>query len=622
MSLSDEIKEKINLKSYLERRSGATVKSEGASWHVRQCPFCNSTKGCKIKKSNPTLFQCFSCGAKGSVIDVCMNLDGISQKEAIAKLAKDEGIKTAQPRIERKQPKQQPQAKPVYSAIVDNCRPATKAECHRWLENIRHFPPSLAEKGAAMMADSGVLVNDHQGQKSLIFSIRDISGVLVGIQQQTINGENFAGMATNKRCQGTSKGYFFAGHDQERLVIVESVSNALALASAGFQAVCIYSAVNTGMIAALQNPSKELFLCLDAGMEEKQAQACSKYGIDGLWFDAETPSGQAMQNGYDINDLLIELGENNFAGRVNAMILQAARKTKSAIAEIVAAPASNNDEDEIILCKPENLPDCNLEFSTIHPAFFQYINEFVNGGKTEAPAEYVAASLLSAMAAAIGNKATVSIGVHGTKPNLYMLLIGDSTLMRKSTSLAIGTKALQEISWRKQADFSAAKKVWENATKEERKFLQKPVDESNLYPDDFSPESLLEKIEMKPDGLIYASELGSLLARMDSGYGHGLKIMLTNIYDCPPFYDKTTKTAGNNRIESPAINIIGASTLQWLQKHLSGADLLSGFLGRFCVVYRSNYPDNPVALPQPVKLSPYWRNLFSFLDKTTCTIWN
>ncbi len=243
---------------------------------------------------------------------------------------------------------------------------------------------------------------------------------------------------------------------------------------------------------------------------------------------------------------------------------------------------------------------------SLHPFFTEYLDSMHNC--TDAPREYIACSLLSSLAAAIGNKAYINLGGSRLCPNLYVVLIGDSTFMRKSTSQKMGTRALKVIDNELKKNYVKQERkyiedyeAWKNTPKKERSDnppLKTHEDKSIIYPNEVTPEKLLEKMESRPDGIFIFSELGSLLSRMNKDMG--LKEMMTDLYDFNETYTKETKTAGTNRIENACLNLLGASTIVWLQKWLKEEDLMSGFLGRFCFCIRRKYPEgNP--LPDPWK---------------------
>jgi hypothetical protein len=241
-------------------------------------------------------------------------------------------------------------------------------------------------------------------------------------------------------------------------------------------------------------------------------------------------------------------------------------------------------------------------------------------GKTDAPEEFIAVSFLESLAGAVGNKVCLKIGVNPLRPNLWAMLIAESTFLRKTTSLRLAMMALQRLDTEKRKHHIEAIKAWEkdmekwNNTKGEKgEPPQKPKEELNIYPTDLTSERLVEVMAAKPDGLFVFSELGEFLQKLEKSYSQGFKEMLTDMYDCPEQYIRETKTSGKSLIEHPAPSMIGASTLSWLQKYLKDEDMLSGFLARF-LFYIVREPRTPIAIPEFFQLEASWVEFFRKLE--------
>jgi hypothetical protein len=265
------------------------------------------------------------------------------------------------------------------------------------------------------------------------------------------------------------------------------------------------------------------------------------------------------------------------------------------------------EEEEIEAIQKKS--DIPLPIEKIHPLFSAYSAEFE--GKTEAPTEFILSSLLVSLSCALGNRVSIPSGLASSiKPNLYMMLIGDSTFLKKTTSLNYGMATLRALSTEKKKHFICEKERYESALKNKETLLQKPKDQSFLYPDDLTLEQLLVKMQDKPDGVFVLSELGAFLARMESGYGSGLKEMLTSLFDGKAPHLRETKTSGSFLVENAAPSLVGASTFQWLQNHLKDGDLLSGFLGRFLYVVRRTYPQIDIPFQEAFQLPEVWKHRF------------
>lgn len=171
---------------------------------------------------------------------------------------------------------------------------------------------------------------------------------------------------------------------------------------------------------------------------------------------------------------------------------------------------------------------------------------------TDAPPEYHIAVGLSILGAAMGN--SVRIRAYGgltVFPNLWMLLIAPSGLMRKSTALYIGKNLLQD---------------------------SVPM---RVLPDDWTPEKLIDVLTENPAGLLVVSEFTRLLEQFNKEYMGGAMQMLTELHDNPSRWVKERTKTKKKIIEEPAVSLLGATTLDWLQESVQAKDLRGGFLARF-----------------------------------------
>jgi len=264
-----------------------------------------------------------------------------------------------------------------------------------------------------------------------------------------------------------------------------------------------------------------------------------------------------------------------------------------------------------------------LYLSKIHPIFARYWMNF--DGKTEAPKEYVIPSFLLALAAILGNKTYLKIGL-GIRPNMYCILLGKSTFMCKTTGMDLGTIPFYNYSETKKTTYLIALdkyleelENWQNMSKRERANKEKPLapkDTSNIYANELTPEMLLKKMADKSDGIFMHSEIGSLLARLNAGYMNGFKEKLTEFFDGrAKVYRRETISGGCITIENAAPSLLAASTPEWIQKHLDDSDLKSGFLARFLIVNQTEYPPVGISLPPFYQIAKEWENLFQAMDK-------
>ena len=167
---------------------------------------------------------------------------------------------------------------------------------------------------------------------------------------------------------------------------------------------------------------------------------------------------------------------------------------------------------------------------------------------------YIGHGLISTL---LGNRVFLHEGVDYLRPNLYIAIVAPSSAYRKSTCLNIASKLLHEI------------------------------DRDLIYPDEFSQEKILEIMSEHPVGMMFHYEMASLMGQLKKDYMSGCKSFLTSMYDSPKEYSRKIKTK-DFLIKEPSLNMIAATTSQWLVGNMSELDILGGFLPRWIIVPSAN----------------------------------
>lgn len=192
----------------------------------------------------------------------------------------------------------------------------------------------------------------------------------------------------------------------------------------------------------------------------------------------------------------------------------------------------------------------------------------------------------------------------GTKlyPNLYKLVLAKSGAF-KSTALELGCHAAylleKKITRILKEELQQAKTMSDSKTQKEaqEKALIKRANNSRLLANRTTAERLFRDLSLGQKGLLAASEYGGLLSTMEASYNNTLRATLTELYDCPPFYE--VKTKGNENepiiIENPYISILGFSAPEWLEGQISDKDIMKGFFSRYMIFYTNE----PFVRPKP-----------------------
>lgn len=207
--------------------------------------------------------------------------------------------------------------------------------------------------------------------------------------------------------------------------------------------------------------------------------------------------------------------------------------------------------------------------------------------ESQSPDEYHIWSALSTIAGALRRKAFFDMSYFLLYPNLYVVLVGPAGRCKKSTAMRIGREMLREVPG---CSFSS------DSTTRERLIL----DLAQTYVDGHSSMTA------------YSTEFASLL----TSSGMDMVVFLTDIYDCPIEWSHRTKMGGTNKIKAPYLNLLGATTPDWIAKSLPLDTVGIGLTSRIIFVYQ----DTPRIRDPFPKLSEAQVALKELLIKDMATI--
>ena len=186
-----------------------------------------------------------------------------------------------------------------------------------------------------------------------------------------------------------------------------------------------------------------------------------------------------------------------------------------------------------------------------------FLHDYCEFGKTitDAPEEFHLGAGLTALATACGSK-IIYPGFGGRRqwPNLYTLLIAPSGLFRKSTAVGIAEDLIAE------------------------------VDKDLILSGEQSREKFLSLLKTNPNVLYPISEFSAVLSMWNRDYSQGFKEIVVDLFDCRQEYSRQTLKDGKVTISQPALNILAASTLDWLKEKLTEGDMRGGLMGRFLLI--------------------------------------
>lgn len=189
----------------------------------------------------------------------------------------------------------------------------------------------------------------------------------------------------------------------------------------------------------------------------------------------------------------------------------------------------------------------------------------------ESPELFHKWNAISAIAAVLRRRVFFDMRYFLCYPNLYIVLVSPAGRCKKSTSMRIGRstfKALPEI---------------------------------GFSPDSTTRERFIQDMQMaNKDGesaiTTHSTEFASLLSssKMD------MVVWLTDIYDCPPEWTHKTLTSGTKTIVGPYLNLLGATTPDWIAKAMPLDTIGIGLTSRIIFVF-SDKPRKRAWRPAPTE---------------------
>lgn len=213
----------------------------------------------------------------------------------------------------------------------------------------------------------------------------------------------------------------------------------------------------------------------------------------------------------------------------------------------------------------------------------KYINLVRKGENNQpvidAPEEYLVFSFLTIMSAILNKKVYINFASKKIYPNLWTVLVGKSSLYRKSTSINMAVKVLRKIN------------------------------ENLLLPSEFSLERLFQIISEREVGLFWIDEFSSFFSQFHRGYMTGGTSFFLQLYE-GDLVIKRELIKGQYEIREPCISIISATTLDGITASLKERELRTGLLPRFNFVVALN---DRTLIPFPDNISE--RKFLNFMDK-------
>lgn len=209
------------------------------------------------------------------------------------------------------------------------------------------------------------------------------------------------------------------------------------------------------------------------------------------------------------------------------------------------------------------------------------------GQITDASEDYHRIMGLAMMGASLTNKVFMPWGDTRIFPNIWVILLGESTWDRKSTSIMIPYRIMDQFNHKL------------------------------IYSHEFSYERFVMMLANRPCGIFLFDEFKTLLGLLSREYMQGARGLLAHMYDAPYDYKRELSNT-EYHIKSPSINIWSATTMAWFTDKLKSEDVEGGLIPRFLLVPSGpkgkDLPRPPMACKETKGMLMEWLSTFSELS--------
>jgi len=198
--------------------------------------------------------------------------------------------------------------------------------------------------------------------------------------------------------------------------------------------------------------------------------------------------------------------------------------------------------------------------------------KFRNEPLTDAPEIYHIFNFLTVIGALLKDNIHLQFSNLKIYPNLWMVLIGRSSLYRKSTAIKLAIDIVSKTN----------KKL--------------------LLPSEFSLEKLFSVLSEQNTGVFWIDEFSNFFSQFHRTYMQGGLSFFVELYD--KAYLKRSIMDEERVIENPCISILSATTIEGISIALKEREIRTGLLPRFVFVY-ANKKEKEVYVPDAIDWEKY-----------------
>lgn len=275
-------------------------------------------------------------------------------------------------------------------------------------------------------------------------------------------------------------------------------------------------------------------------------------------------SGYGCEQEYMKNYCNLECPIKQKQIKVAQMGKEAVKETMSQDKEANALTLPQPEEEKLVF-RPEPFP-----IDLIPEGWLQDYIALISP-TTEAPVQFHIATWLAILGTICKRNVWFSwAGGRNLYCNVYVVVIGDSGVSRKSTALHYAYTFLNKI--------------------ERQSILSGMV----------STEAFCEEFHIFPFKVMVQDELRSFIDNTNKNYGKGLIPKITEIWSCPSEVRMNFKNIPIEKriIPNPTLSFLSATTPEWVE--MKEADVTGGFLGRFLPICSLGEETKDIPLPPKV----------------------
>jgi len=192
---------------------------------------------------------------------------------------------------------------------------------------------------------------------------------------------------------------------------------------------------------------------------------------------------------------------------------------------------------------------------------------------TEAPEEFHFCTGISTIASVLRRKVWIDQKYFTWLPNFYILLVAPAGIATKTTSIELGLGLLEQVDGIHIGPDAVTWQQMIHLLAEHKDLVKVPGGPGNVIDDDFHPMCCMS---------FFIGELGTMF-KPDN---NDMVDALTSLWDGKKGrWWKSTKTAGEAKIENPWVHIIGGTTPAWMERNFPEYLVGGGLTSRIIFVY-------------------------------------